>query len=91
MGKPRQMVVTQGVQRLGIQPLRLQSMFQKAESAYPEQDFLVFDPKGGKVVVSDGDGKRLDELPHTLPEKIWIKTDDYGNRLVVTALLPSEY
>jgi len=91
MAKPKQKVVTRGVQGLGLDPMLLQLMFRKAESFYPKHDFLVFDPSGGRVTVGDGDGKKLDEIQTRLPEKVWLKTDDYGHQLVITALLPSEY
>lgn len=65
--------------------------FRKAESFLPKHDFLVFEPQGNRVVVSDGNGKKLNEMQMTLPEKVWVKSDDYGDKWVITALLSREY
>ncbi|TLS48823.1 hypothetical protein FE782_28610 [Paenibacillus antri] len=91
MGKPNQKVVTHGVQALGLPPVVMNLFFRKAESFLPKHEFLVFEPQGNQVVIGDGDGKQLDTMQMTLPEKVWVKTDDYGDRLVITALLPREY
>lgn len=91
MGKPVQKVVTRGVQNLGLSPVVMNLFFWKAESFGPKHEFLVFEPQGNRVVVGNGDGKQLDTLEMMLPEKVWVKTDDYGDRLVITALLPREY
>lgn len=91
MEKPRQKVVTRGVQNLNLPPSVMNLFFRKAESFLPKHDFLVFEPQDNRVVVGDGNGKKLDEVQITLPEKIWVKTDDYGPSLVITALLPREY
>ncbi|MEB3102867.1 hypothetical protein [Ferviditalea candida] len=91
MGKPIQKVATRGVQNMNLPPAVMNLFFQKAESFLPKHEFLVFEPQGNRIAVSDGDGKRLDEQQMTLPEKVWVKTDDYGDSLVITALLPREY
>lgn len=91
MGKPIQKVITRGVQALGLPIDVLNQFFRKANSFLPKHEFLVFDPKGSQVMIGDGDGKKLDTIQMTLPEKVWVKTDDYGDRLVITALLPREY
>lgn len=91
MGKPKQKVITRGVQNLNLPPVVMNLFFRKAESFLPKHEFLVFSSQGNRVVVSDGNGKKLDELQMTLPEKVWVKTDDYGDQLVITALLPREY
>ena len=91
MGKPTEKVITRGVQNLNLPPVVMNLFFRKAESFLPKHDFLVFEPQGNRVVVSDGNGKKLDELQMTLPEKVWVKSDDYGDKWVITALLPREY
>ncbi|MFC0213858.1 hypothetical protein ACFFK0_15615 [Paenibacillus chartarius] len=91
MGKSVQKVMTRGVQHLNLPPAVVDLFFRKAESFLPKHDFLVFEPRGGRVAIGDGDGKRLDELQMSLPEKVWVKTDDYGHSLVMTALFPREY
>lgn len=91
MGKPVQKVIMRGVQYLSLPPVVMNLFFRKAESFLPKHEFLVFEPQGNRVVMSDGNGKKLDELQLMLPEKVWVKTDDYGDRLVITALLPREY
>jgi len=91
MGKPNQKIMTRGVQDLRLSSSVMNLFFRKAESFLPKHDFLVFEPQGTRVIVSDGNGKRLDEIQISLPEKIWVKTDDYGDRQVITALLPREY
>lgn len=91
MAKPIQKLNTRGVEALRLPPDVMNLFFRKAESFLPKHDFLVFQPQGNRVVVSDGNGKQLDELKITLPEKVWVKADDYGDRWVITALLPQEY
>lgn len=91
MGKPIQKVITRGMQQLGLAPAVINLFFRKAESFLPKHDFLVFQPQGNRIVIGDGDGKQLDALQITLPEKVWVKTDDYGDQLVITVLLPREY
>ena len=91
MGKPNQKLITRGVQHLNLPPNVMNLFFRKAESFLPKYDFLVFDPQGNQVIVGDGNGKKLDTIQITLPEKVWLKTDDHGDQLVITALLPREY
>ena len=91
MGKPTEKVMTRGVQNLNLPSIVMNLFFRKAESFLPKHDFLVFEPQGDRVVVSDGNGKKLDELQMKLPEKVWVKSDDYGKHWVITALLPREY
>jgi len=91
MGKSIQKVMTRGVQGLGLSQQAIESLFRKAEELRGASTFLTFEPKGSSVSIGDGDGKALGTLPVTLPEKVWIIFDDYGDRWVATALLPREY
>ncbi|MBW4081294.1 hypothetical protein [Paenibacillus sp. S150] len=91
MAKSIQKVITRGVQQLGISPSILESLFRKAEELLSSSTFLTFEPKGGSVLIGDGNGKSLGALNIVLPQKVWIVFDDYGNRWVATLLLPEEY
>lgn len=91
MGKSIQKVMTSGVQGLGCSESVLERLFRKAEELLPTSKFISFEPKGGQITISNGDGKKLGTLNESLPTKIWIIFDDYGDRYVATMLLPSEY
>lgn len=91
MPKSVQKVITRGVKGLGLSQSAIESMFRKAEELRGTSHFLTFEPKGSSVFIGDGDGKTLATLPVMLPEKVWIKFDDYGDCWVATALLPREY
>lgn len=91
MGKSIQKVMTNGVQGLRLSDLVLERMFRKATELLPSSEFISFEPKDGQVKISNGDGKMLGTLKESLPAKIWIIFDDYGDRYVATMLLPSEY
>ncbi|HEY0828323.1 MAG TPA: hypothetical protein VGE40_09525 [Bacilli bacterium] len=91
MAKSIQKVMTRGVQNLRCSEGVLENMFQKATELLPKSNFISFDPNGGQVNISNGDGVQLGTLNTLLPTKIWVIFDDYGDRFVATALLPSEY
>lgn len=91
MGKSIQKVMTRGVQELGLSSTVMDSLFRKAGDLLPKATFLSFVPEGNQVKIDDGDGRTLGSLPVTLPTKLWIISDDYVDRYVATALLPSEY
>lgn len=91
MGKSIEKVMTRGVQGLGLSESVTESLFRKAEELLPKSKFLSYEPKGSQVLVSDGDGHMLSTLSVSLPAKIWIIFDDYGDHYVATALLPKEY
>lgn len=91
MGKSIQKVMTRGVQDLGLLGEVIETLFRKATELLPTTQFISFDPKGNQVSISDGNGKVLGIWKESLPRKLWIKFDDYGDRWVATLLLPSEY
>lgn len=91
MGKSIQKVMTRGVQDLGLPASVIGNLYRKAEELLSKSEFISFEPKGDQVVISDGNGKELGTTREQLPTKIWIIFDDYGDRWVATALLPSEY
>ena len=91
MGKSIQKVMTNGVQSLRLSESALERLFSKATELLSKSEFISFEPKGSQLTISNGDGKMLGTLNEVLPTKIWIIFDDYGDRFVATALLPSEY
>jgi|GEM_PF-807089 hypothetical protein len=91
MGKPIQTVMTRGVERLDLPPHVLRTLFDKAIANKDKSPFISFQPKNGRVEITDGNDKILDTVNLHLPEKIWVIFDNYGDYLVATALLPREY
>lgn len=91
MAKSVQQLMTRGVEGLGLSPTIMQTLFSQANKYRDRSPFLCFIQKGNQVEISDGNDKKLGSINVTLPTKIWIIFDDYGDRWVATALLPSEY
>ncbi len=91
MAKSIQKITTRGVESLNLSATVLNTLFSKAVEYKEKSPFISFQPKGSGVEVTNGNGRFLGNQNSFLPEKIWIIFDDYGDRLVATALLPSEY
>lgn len=91
MAKSIQKIITNGVQDLNLSASLLNTLFSKADEYKDKSPFISFHPKGTSVEITDGNGKFLGNQSGFLPQKIWIIFDDHGDRLVATALLPSEY
>jgi hypothetical protein len=91
MAKSIQKVITRGVERMGLSQPVVESLFRRAEGLMRSSTFLVFEPQNGSVLIEDGNGKKLDTMSASLPRKVWIIFDDYGDRWVATLLLPEEY
>jgi hypothetical protein len=91
MSKPVKEVVIIGGDSLLLHISVLQALFSKAKQLLMRSPFLVFHPEGNKTRVVDGNDKLLDTINVRIPATIWILFDDFGDHLVVTSLLTSEY
>lgn len=91
MAKQIRTVMTRGVEGLNLSSHVMRTLFDKAIANKDKSSFISFHPKNGQVEITDGNEKKLDTASLTLPEKIWIIFDDYGDYIAATALLPREY